>query len=109
MKNLKKLRTEQHLSQSKLASIFHISQQSVWKYENDLSQPDFNLLIAFADYFNVSVDYLLDRTDNPASHRETPVQTLSPAELEHLRLYRASPVSVKELTDQLMRLYLDLK
>lgn len=50
MKNLKKLRTSRHLSQFKLAELFHISQQSVWKYENDLAQPDLELIIAFANF-----------------------------------------------------------
>lgn len=63
MDNLKKLRQEHGLSQQQLADILHISQQSIHKYENDLSSPDIDMLKNMADYFNTSVDYLIGNTD----------------------------------------------
>ena len=63
MKNMKKLRISHKLSQQKLAEILHISQQSVHKYENNITSPDINTLMLMADYFNTSVDYLIDYTD----------------------------------------------
>ena len=59
MKNLKALREEKGLSQQKLASYFNLSQQSIYKYENNLAEPDLSTLQAFADFFEVSVDYLI--------------------------------------------------
>lgn len=59
MENLKKLRKQHNLSQQKLADILHISQQSVYKYENDITSPDLETLIKMADYFNTSVDYII--------------------------------------------------
>ena len=59
MEQLKNLRQAYHLSQQKLADEFHLSQQSIWKYENNLAEPDINMLIRFANYFDVSVDYLM--------------------------------------------------
>ena len=59
MKRLKELRQKQKISQQKLAEHFHISQQSIWKYENGLAEPDICTLIQFADYFQTSVDYLI--------------------------------------------------
>lgn len=44
MKNLKILREEFGLSQQKLADLFNLSQQSIYKYENDLAEPDFQTL-----------------------------------------------------------------
>ncbi|MBR3933952.1 MAG: helix-turn-helix transcriptional regulator [Clostridia bacterium] len=35
------------------------------RYENGVREADYATLIKFADYFNVSLDYLLERTDNP--------------------------------------------
>lgn len=64
MKRLKELREENGISQQKLADEFHISQQSIWKYENGLSEPDIKTLIKFADFFDVSVDYLIGISDS---------------------------------------------
>lgn len=72
MENLKALRKKHNLSQQKLADILHISQQSVYKYENGLSSPDIETLILMADYFNTSIDYLVEYTDIP--HKIEPVQ-----------------------------------
>lgn len=65
MKKLKALRMSKGLSQSKLAEQFNISQQSIYKYENDLAEPDFDTLISLANYFDTSVDYLIGRSESP--------------------------------------------
>ena len=71
MKNLKKLRKQHNLSQQKLADILHISQQSIYKYENDITFPDIEILIQMANYFSTSIDYLVGYTDIP--HKIEPV------------------------------------
>lgn len=109
MKNLKKLRTSRHLSQFKLAELFHISQQSVWKYENDLAQPDLELIIAFANFFNTSIDYLVGNTNNPRKYETLSETELNEDELAHLRLYRASAPEVRKLSEQMMQLYFDMQ
>lgn len=53
------------ISQMKLALDLNMSQNSISRYETGEREPDFASLIKFADYFNVSVDYLLGRTNNP--------------------------------------------
>ncbi|MBE7089995.1 MAG: helix-turn-helix transcriptional regulator [Clostridiales bacterium] len=65
---LKKLREERKISQLKLAMDLDLNQNSVSRYENGQRQADYALLIKFADYFNVSIDYLLERTDNPKTN-----------------------------------------
>jgi len=72
MKNLKELRKQHNLSQQKLADILHVSQQSVYKYENDITSPDIETLIRMADYFDTSIDYLVEHTDIP--HKIEPVK-----------------------------------
>ena len=42
-----------------------MNQNTISRYENEVRQADYATLIKFADYFNVSIDYLLERTDNP--------------------------------------------
>lgn len=62
---LKLLRTQKGISQLKLAMDLSMNQNSISRYENEEREADYATLIKFADYFNVSIDYLLERTDNP--------------------------------------------
>lgn len=62
---LKELREQRHISQLKLAMDLGLNQNSISRYETGERQADYKTLIDFADYFNVSLDYLLERTDNP--------------------------------------------
>ncbi len=62
---LKKLRKDKKISQLKLAMDLNMNQNSISRYENGEREADYATLIKFADYFNVSIDYLLERTDNP--------------------------------------------
>ena len=62
---LKELRKIKKISQVKLAMDLNMSQNNISRYETEVRQADHKTLIAFGDYFNVSVDFLLGRTDNP--------------------------------------------
>lgn len=42
-----------------------MSQNTISRYETGEREADYKTLILFADYFNVSIDYLLGRTENP--------------------------------------------
>ncbi len=61
---LKTIRKRQKISQLKLAMDLNMSQNSISRYENMERQADYETLIAFADYFHVSLDYLLGRVDS---------------------------------------------
>lgn len=65
MFRLKKLRKERHISQVRLAMELNMSQNTISRYETEEREADYKTLIAIADYFNVSIDYLLGRTENP--------------------------------------------
>ena len=69
MRRLKELREKRGISQLKLAMDLGLTQNSVSRYESGVREADYKTLIALADYFNVSIDYLLERTDNPAVNR----------------------------------------
>ena len=60
---LKELRKERGISQLKLAMELNTNQNTISRYETGEREPGINELIRLADYFNVSVDYLLERTD----------------------------------------------
>lgn len=62
---LKELREKKKLSQLRLAIELNLTQNTISRYENEEREADYKTLIAIADYFNVSIDYLLGRTDNP--------------------------------------------
>ena len=66
---LKELRKSRNISQVRLAIELNISQNSISRYETCEREADYKTLIAMADFFNVSVDYLLERTDNPEMNR----------------------------------------
>ncbi len=51
------------MSQKELASILKISQQVIYKYENGLAEPELCKLVKIADYFDVSLDYLIGNGD----------------------------------------------
>ena len=60
---LKNLRNERKISQLKLALDLNMNQNSISRYETGEREADYETLIKFADYFNVSLDYLLGRTE----------------------------------------------
>ena len=60
---LKELRKERGISQLKLAMELNTNQNTISRYKTGEREPGINELIRLADYFNVSVDYLLERTD----------------------------------------------
>ena len=59
------LRREQGLSQRKAASELHISQALLSHYENGAREPGLEFVVRACDYYGVSADYLLGRTDEP--------------------------------------------
>jgi len=63
---LKALRTQQRKTQQEMADLLGITRQGYAKYENNLGEPDNSTLSKLADYFGVSTDYLLGRTDKIA-------------------------------------------
>lgn len=60
---LKQLRKEKKLSQLRLAIDLDMNQNTISRYENMEREADYETLIRFADYFKVSLDYLLGRSD----------------------------------------------
>ena len=56
---------EMHFSQTNLAKVLGLTQSSINRYENDDSSPSYEVLLKYADYFDVSLDYIFGRTDDP--------------------------------------------
>lgn len=61
---LKELRKKKGISQLRLATELNTTQNTISRYETGEREPGIAELIKIADYFNVSVDYLIGRTEN---------------------------------------------
>ena len=62
---LKELRKQKNVSQLKLAMDLQLNQNAISRYETGQREADYATLIKIADYFDVSIDYLLGRSNNP--------------------------------------------
>ena len=62
---IKELREQKGITQLKMAMDLNMNQNTISRYESGVHQADYTTLIAIADYFGVSIDYILMRTDNP--------------------------------------------
>lgn len=66
---LKELRKKKGISQLRLATDLNTTQNTISRYETGEREPGIDELVKIADYFNVSVDYLIGRTENPKMNR----------------------------------------
>lgn len=66
---LKKLRQTNDVSQQELADLLGISTRAWRFYESGDREPNIAGLIALADYFDVSLDYLVGRSDKPGRNK----------------------------------------
>ncbi len=62
---IKSLREDKDLNQSQLSKIFNISQQTLSQYETKRRTLPIEILKKYAEYFNVSTDYILGLTNDP--------------------------------------------
>ncbi len=69
MFRLKELRKSRGITQIRLSLDLNMTQNTISRYETGVHEADYKTLILFADYFDVSVDYLLGRTENPKVNR----------------------------------------
>lgn len=63
------LQKEKNVTKVELQQAIGISRTAYYRYEQGEREPTVSVLLALADYFDVSVDYLLGRTDNPKVNR----------------------------------------
>lgn len=64
---LSEIRKDRHMTQKDLANILHVSVSTISNYEKDVHLPDVDKLTDIADFFDVTTDYLLSRTDSNIS------------------------------------------
>lgn len=113
---IKQLREDLNLDRSELAKKLNLTYHALSKYETNERQPDYNTLKIIADFFNVSVDYLLGRVDEKNLHvveGEAIPKELREVGVEYLELAKQmqddelSPEEVKKILDAVRNLKKD--
>ncbi len=64
-KNLRAIREDRDIKQKDIAKILNVSQNTYSQYETGVISLTAEVLIKLSNYYGVSIDYLLDQTDNP--------------------------------------------
>lgn len=93
MSTIKDLRKKAGLSQKEFADLFNVHQTAVSQWETGKTTPDKETLIKISDYFNISVDSLLGKTDikNPRPKNEEELINNDPKLTEYLEELRNRP------------------
>ena len=94
LQNLKLLREKHGVTQQRLASAVGVSQQSINKYENHNVEPDIHTLIAIADFFQTSIDYLIGHV--VVTDSENTIMKLNADEMKLISGYRFLSPKEKE-------------
>lgn len=69
---IKELRRKNHMTQEALGKVLGVGQDSISTYEHGKFYPEVRNLLVLADFFEVSLDYLMGRTDDPEVHQLPP-------------------------------------
>ena len=77
MNRIRDLREDMDLRQIDVAEATGIDQKTLSNYETGKTQPDARALVVLADFFHVSIDYLVGRTDAPARDSQYIINELS--------------------------------
>lgn len=88
---LKELRDEKKLSQEEVAKAIGTSQTNIGRWEKGLNEPSSGFVIKLANYFEVSIDYLLGREDDFGNIVVSENNEITPEEKELLTLFRSLP------------------
>lgn len=84
-KRLRSLREDKKLTQAELAAILGLGESTISFYEADKRKPDHDILVSIADYFDVSLDYLLGRKDKSAAENRYIFRTFMQKTIHLLR------------------------
>lgn len=94
---LKELRKEKNLSQDEIANAIGTSQTNIGRWEKGINEPTSSFVIKLADYFGVSIDYLLGREDDLGniSISSAPAFELTENEKKHITNLRKLPTETQ--------------
>ena len=95
--NLKKIRKEKKITQKQIADFLNIKQQAISQYESGITIPKADVLRKIAECLDVSVNYLLDSTE------DTDKDDLTEDAQKLLELYRSLPSDKKNISLELLK------
>ncbi|TCS80347.1 helix-turn-helix domain-containing protein [Tepidibacillus fermentans] len=99
-KRLRELRKQKKLTMKELGNLFNLAESTISGYENETRKPDMEIIKQFADFFEVSVDYLLGRTNDPSP--SLPEELEDPEISVFFKDYLSSP---KEKQEELRKIW----
>lgn len=103
---LRALRLENGLTQKQLAEKLNSTDKSIWAYENGVALPPLDILKAYADFFQVSIDYLVGSSDDlGAVMIQSDAPELSTQEKELVQLYRSLPPQFRKMAIDMLHLW----
>lgn len=108
--NIKHLRESNNLNQKELASKLNIGISTLSQYENNVRVPSDDIKIKIADYFNVTVDYLLGRSSNPKLSRKNELdiqKSLQEMKENYSKGALQMQIDGEELDDEIIEYILD--
>ena len=101
---LSELREDKNLSQSDVADAINTSRTNIGRWEKGINEPSSSALIALADFFECSIDYLLGREDDFGNvHVHGTAPNLNPQEMELVRIFRNLPSDLQHRATSYMR------
>jgi transcriptional regulator with XRE-family HTH domain len=108
---LRQIRKIRGITQEELSERLGIGNRQIWRYENNKTVPDVNMLTKLADALDVSADYLLGLSDEMDLRRPIPTEGLEPI-FERLQvimlesimeLAKGDPSKIQEMIDELKK------
>lgn len=86
---LKDLRKEKGITQKQLADMLKVGRPTIAGYETKGKEPDFDTVVLLADYFGVTVDYMLGRDETRKKPAEIDLDGLSEVQRANFELLKA--------------------
>lgn len=105
--NLIVLRRMAGVSQQALAEVLGVTQQSINQYENHAIEPDISILCDMADFFHVSIDFLVGREYSDEDKTHIVTAHISQQEHSLLEKYRALKPSEQKCVDTVVNALLE--
>ncbi|MCX7747318.1 MAG: helix-turn-helix domain-containing protein [Clostridia bacterium] len=94
---IKKLRVEKDLTQDELAKVLNVKRSTVSGYESGRNEPSYEILQKLSDYFDVTVDFLLGKTE--VKKAETGKNAISPAYFRLAKYAEERGISPEDVED----------
>lgn len=106
MNRLQELRMKKGCSQADVARFLNVTQQAYSRYERGDHELGYTAIIKLADFFQVSIDYLLGRSDNlGAVSIQSGAPEITPEEKELVQLYRSLSPQFRKMAIDMLHLW----